>query len=596
MRRSIIQMWIEDGKPSSHREFTDLVQFNEALDKTLSESIQRYQADTEHQARLFETMMSSMPDPGFVLDLEGRFLYANDAMAAFQDRSRDDLIGKSFADICLPDSSGKSQTLSRVIRKKEKLHQEVVLEEEAGKRFIDYVYAPVIDDQGVVEAISGIARDVTEQKRSEEETWRLANFDALTGIPNRRLFEDRLNQNATHSNRTGIPFALLLIDLDHFKEVNDRLGHEAGDRLLQQSADRIKSCIRETDTVARLGGDEFTVLLLDLGDARLIEVIARDILDQLSAPFELDQERAMVSGSIGIAMFPEDTSDSRKLLNRADRAMYTAKGTGRNQLCFFSEVREQSPSERQQLIGDLRQALIHQQFRLYYQPIFELATGRVTKAEALLRWEHPQRGLLLPKEFLKLAEETGLIDELEDWVFAEASAQADQWSLDTGRSVQVSVNTSPLQFIHDTRKKPWEIHTNRRKEGASNVVVELAENTLVNGSPYLQERLKSLQDAGLELALDDFGTGCSSLTSLKRFNINYLKVAPAFLQTGARSTEREIFETIIMMAHRLGLKVMAEGVETAEQRDWLKEKKCDFAQGYLFARPLPVQELERFLH
>lgn len=595
LRRSVIQLWVEATKPSSSQDFTDLIQFNEAIDKTLSESVHHFQEAKDHQARLFETMMSSMPDPGFVLNLEGHFVYANDAMAAFLGKSREEILGKSFKQLCLPTTSGDAHTLSQVIKEKKKLHQEVVLQERPEKRYVDYDYAPVVDSGGVVEAVSGIARDVTERKRSEEQIWRQANFDALTNIPNRRLFKDRLNQHAAHSERTGAPFALLLIDLDHFKEVNDRLGHEAGDLLLQQAADRIAACIRETDTVARLGGDEFTVLLLDLGDAKLIETIARDILDQLATPFDLGLERATAYASIGIASFPEDTLDCKQLLNRADRAMYTAKGAGRNQLCFFRDINGQSLSERQQLVGDLRQALKQQHFKLYYQPIFELATGRVTKAEALLRWEHPQRGLLMPKEFLGVAEETGLIDELEDWVFAEAAAQADQWSQQAGRNVQISVNTSPLQFMHDTRKKPWEIHAGRENGAGCNLVVELSENALINDSKYLEERLNSLHNAGLELALSNFGTGSSSLESLKRLNINYLKVAPSFLRTGANSTERAIFETILIMAHKLGLKVMAEGVETAEQQDWLKARNCDYAQGYLFSEPLPRQEFELFL-
>lgn len=594
LRRSVIQLWVEAKEPSSPDEFNDLIQFNEALDKTLSESIQHFQVAKDRQTRLFETMMSSMPDPGFVLDLEGHFVYVNDAMAAFLGKHREEVLGESFEQLCLPTASSQADTLSQVIKKKRKLHQEVVLQRHSENRYVDYDYAPVVDGGGRVEAVSGIAHDVTERKRTEEQIWRQANFDALTNIPNRRLFKDRLNQHSAHSNRTGAPFALMLIDLDHFKEVNDRLGHEAGDLLLQQAADRIESCIRETDTVARLGGDEFTVLLLDLGDAKMIEMIARDILGKLATPFDLSPERVTIYGSIGIALFPEDTPDCKQLLNCADRAMYTAKGAGRNQLCFYRNVGERTLTGRHQLISDLRQSLIQQHFKLYYQPIFELATGRVTKAEALLRWEHPERGLLLPKEFLGIAEETGLIDELEDWVFAEAEAQADQWSRKVGRGFQVSVNTS-LQFMRNKRKKTLEIQADRPSDSGRNLVLELTENTFIDDSKDLEERMKSLQNAGFELALSNFGSGCSYLESLAYFNINYLKVAPTFLHTDHDSTERAIFETILIMAHKLGLEVMAEGVETAEQQDWLKARDCDYAQGYLFSEPLPRQRFERFL-
>ncbi|MDX1551889.1 MAG: bifunctional diguanylate cyclase/phosphodiesterase, partial [Marinobacter sp.] len=392
------------------------------------------------------------------------------------------------------------------------------------------------------------------------------------------------------------PFALLFIDLDHFKGINDRLGHDAGDQLLKMIAQRVNSCVRQSDTVARIGGDEFTVLLLDTGDRELIHGIASNILSELEKPFKLGENEASISGSIGITLFPEDAGTAQQLLSDADQAMYVAKHSGRNRLCYFTDVMKSDRTGRRQMINDLREAPLGDQLRLFYQPIIDLASGRIVKAEALLRWQHPQQGLKLPIEFLDLAEESGLMSSLEHWVFSEAATQSVKWSDLVDDSFQLTINSSPLQFTQNIHSKPWEAHLGTFQRSNAGIAIELTENVFLSDSEQLARSFSELKEAGVQLALDDFGTGYSSLAYLKRCDVNYLKIDQSFVRENeVGSNSHTIAETIIMMAHKLGLQVVAEGVETSEQRDWLKEAGCDFAQGFFFSKPMPAAEFEQLL-
>jgi len=432
---------------------------------------------------------------------------------------------------------------------------------------------------------------------AEQENLRRANFDSLTRLPNRNLFRDRLEKEVQSAKRTGKPLALLFLDLDRFKEVNDLLGHDAGDKLLRQCADRICACVRAADTVARLGGDEFTVILNDLESRAHVEDIAQKILDALARPFDLGQERVHVSGSIGITLHPDDGDDPERLVQNADQAMYVAKNAGRNQFRFFTRSMQEQAWHRITMMGELRNALPRKELQLHFQPVVELASGRVTKGEALLRWQHPQKGLLLPSEFIPLAEESGLIYEIGNWVFIQSSAWSKRWSEQTGALFQVSVNASPLQFMQRKRAMNWGRYLNELGMAWNSVSVEITEGVLFNTSLATEEQLLSMRDAGIQVAIDDFGTGYSSMAYLKKFDVDYLKIDQSFVRdTAPDSTSRTIAETIIVMAHKLGLKVIAEGIETPEQRDWLQHAGCDFGQGFLFSRPVPPEEFERLLH
>ncbi|MEO5935017.1 MAG: EAL domain-containing protein [Duganella sp.] len=439
--------------------------------------------------------------------------------------------------------------------------------------------------------------DVTAKKHSETLIWQQANFDTLTQLPNRRMFHDRLAHDIVKSQRERSSLAVLFIDLDHFKEVNDTLGHHQGDILLVDAARRIGACVRKSDTVARLGGDEFTVILSTLGQTDRVELIAQQILDSLRAPFALGQEQAFVSASIGITLYPDDALDIGDLLKHADQAMYAAKGAGRNRYSFFTPALQVAALNRMRLTNDLRGALAGGQLALYFQPIVHLESGRVHKAEALIRWNHPQRGVVSPLEFIPLAEASGLICDIGEWVFRESAQWVRRWRREHQADFQVSVNQSPLEFQReDGSYEAWLEHLRALGLPGQSMVVEITEGLLLDANTAVSNKLLQLRDAGIQVALDDFGTGYSSLSYLKKFDIDYLKIDRSFTRNLAPdSSDMALSGAIIVMAHKLGLKVIAEGVETPEQRDLLAAAGCDYGQGYLFAKPMPAEEFDAFL-
>jgi diguanylate cyclase (GGDEF)-like protein/PAS domain S-box-containing protein len=439
--------------------------------------------------------------------------------------------------------------------------------------------------------------DVTAKKQSEALIWQQANFDTLTHLPNRRMFLDRLGHDMLKSQRDKSRIAVLFIDLDHFKEVNDTLGHQQGDVLLVDAARRISACVRKSDTVARLGGDEFTVILCELDTPDQVERIAQDILTRILQPFALGQEQAFVSASIGITLYPDDALDIDSLLKHADQAMYAAKGAGRNRYSYFTPTLQVAALSRMRLTNDLRGALKGEQFELYFQPIVHLASGAIHKAEALIRWNHPQRGLVSPLEFIPLAESSGLIVEIGEWVFREAARWVQQWRREYHPDFQISVNQSPLEFQREGASYDgWLQHLQSLALPGQSLVVEITEGLLLDASNAVSNRLLQLRDAGIQVALDDFGTGYSSLSYLKKFDIDYLKIDRSFTRNLAPdSSDMALSEAIIVMAHKLDLKVIAEGVETPEQRDLLAAAGCDYGQGYLFAKPMPATQFDAFL-
>ncbi|MFS2005513.1 EAL domain-containing protein [Duganella sp. CT11-25] len=442
--------------------------------------------------------------------------------------------------------------------------------------------------------------DVTAKKQSETLIWQQANFDTLTQLPNRRMFHDRLAHDMLKSQRDHTRIAILFIDLDHFKEVNDTLGHAQGDILLVDAARRISACVRKSDTVARLGGDEFTVILSELGPAEQcerVERIAQDIIDSLRAPFELGQEQAFVSASIGITLYPDDALDIDDLLKHADQAMYAAKGAGRNRFSYFTPTLQVAALNRMRLTNDLRGALRGEQFELYFQPIVHLESGAIHKAEALIRWNHPQRGVVSPLEFIPLAEASGLILEIGDWVFHESARWVQRWRREHHPEFQVSVNQSPLEFQREGDSyQRWLRHLESLDLPGQSLVVEITEGLLLDANSAVSNKLLQLRDAGIQVALDDFGTGYSSLSYLKKFDIDYLKIDRSFTRNLAPdSSDMALSDAIIVMAHKLGLKVIAEGVETPEQRALLAAAGCDYGQGYLFAKPMPAAQFDQLL-
>ena len=439
--------------------------------------------------------------------------------------------------------------------------------------------------------------DITDKKKAEELIWTQANFDPLTGLPNRRMFNDRLSQEIKKAHRGERRLALMFIDLDHFKEINDILGHNVGDHLLKETANRLSACVRETDTVARLGGDEFTIIVSALDESAIAERIAQDILDKLVGPFHLDGETMYISASIGITIYPDDTTDVNELCKNADQAMYTAKRQGRNRFSYYTPAMRDQAERRMRLSNGLRVALEENQFQVYYQPIVDLTDGAIRKAEALIRWQHPERGLIEPGEFIAIAEETGRIVEIGDWVFRQAALQVKQWRQQYQAYFQISVNKSPVQFQNDEIfYKGWIEQMRELALSGDSVVIEITESLLLGKKQIVNEKLLLFRDAGIQVAIDDFGTGYSSLAYLKMYDIDYLKIDRSFIKNlQPDSSDLVVCEAIIAMAHKLGMKVVAEGVETIDQRELLVAAGCDYGQGFLFSKPVPATEFEALL-
>ncbi|OIQ98960.1 cyclic di-GMP phosphodiesterase Gmr [mine drainage metagenome] len=409
----------------------------------------------------------------------------------------------------------------------------------------------VRDANGAVRQRIAIFSDITDKKRSEEIIWRQANFDVLTGLPNRRLFHDRLMQELKRDEREQHSMALMFIDLDHFKEVNDTLGHEAGDNLLVQASKRIAGCIRESDTLARLGGDEFTIILPGLADPKRLGILADTIIHIIARPFMIGESTAYVSASIGITLYPQDADNLTSLLKNADQAMYVAKGKGRNQYSYFTSSMQDAAQTRLQLSNDLRKALEGGQFEIYYQPIIDLATGQAAKAEALLRWHHPRLGFVSPAVFIPLAEEIGLINSIGDWVFRQSALKAKQWCNDSNSrrlsAMQISVNKSPRQFITGESNLGLLDWLRALDIPPSCIVVEITEGLLMDDRAEVQEKLLAFRDAGIQVSLDDFGTGYSAMSYLQRFDIDYLKIDQSFVRNMVQNPgDHAIAEAIIV--------------------------------------------------
>lgn len=440
--------------------------------------------------------------------------------------------------------------------------------------------------------------DITQMKEAEGRIWKQANFDELTQLPNRRMFRDRLDQDLKRARRDRTGVALLFVDLDRFKEVNDTLGHDKGDILLVEAARRIRECVRETDIVSRFGGDEFTVALPGLESSSPVQFITQKIIDALSgAPFAVGSERVFVTASIGITLYPDDATEPEDLFKNADQALYAAKAAGRNRFSYFTPELQVAAVARMRLTSDMRGALSGGQFSLHFQPVVEMSTGRTRKAEALIRWHHPQQGLISPAEFIPIAEASGLIVEIGAWVFREAMAWVKRWRNAGHGDFQLSINQSPREFQSDGNNySEWIRRLQEAGLPGQCLVVEITEGLLLDAGSEVKAKLLELSRAGIEVALDDFGVGYSSLSYLKNLHIDYLKIDRSFTRNLAPgSSDMALSEAIIVMAHKLGLKVIAEGVETAAQLDLLRAAGCDYGQGYLFARPMTAEAFERFL-
>jgi len=440
-------------------------------------------------------------------------------------------------------------------------------------------------------------QDISERIQNEKQLQYLAHYDALTNLPNRVLFTDRLDQSLARARWHGRAVAVLFLDLDRFKIINDTLGHNVGDQALQALSERLKSCVREGDTVARLGGDEFAIVLEDIASADDVAPSARKVLDVLSQPFLLDKHEFIITTSIGISLFPLDGGNTHTLLKHADIAMYRAKEEGRNTYQFYSADMSAKAFERLNLETNLRHALEREEFVLYYQPQQNLADGRVFGVEALLRWRHPDLGLISPMEFIPLLEETGLIIPVGEWVLNTACLQARAWNDSGLKPLRMSVNLSGRQINNSNFIATVEQVLKHSKFDQVLLELEMTESVLMHNMQTTIKTLETISEIGVRLAIDDFGTGYSSLSYLKRFPIDTLKIDRSFIHDLTQNPEdATLVEAIIAMGRTLHLNVIAEGVETEQQVKFLRMYDCDSIQGYLISQPLPAQELTGLLH
>jgi diguanylate cyclase (GGDEF)-like protein len=456
--------------------------------------------------------------------------------------------------------------------------------------------APLRDASGRARGAIGAALDITARKRSEERIQELAYQDALTGLPNRRLFSDRLNVAVAQARRHEERLAVLFLDLDRFKLVNDSLGHSVGDELIRAVAQRLRSSVREGDTVARLGGDEFTLLLPGLAEAVDAAKVADKVLESLRLPFELDGRELFVTASIGISLFPDDGEATEALVKNADAAMYRAKERGRDGYELYRPAMTAAAVERLALEGHLRRALAHGELSLHYQPILDLATGRVHALEALLRWIHPTLGPVVPADFVPLAEATGLIHPLGRWVLRAACEQARAWQAGGQEGVGVAVNLSARQFQQPDLIAQVRAALESSGLPAPLLELEITESGAMESAESAGRTLRELKSLGVRLSIDDFGTGYSSLSYLRGFPIDTLKIDRSFVRdVNADSDDAAIVATVIAMAHALKLRVVAEGVETREQLAFLAARGCDRIQGHLASPPVPAEDVPGLL-
>jgi len=550
----------------------------------------------------YQKLYDLAPDANFLIAADGTIKSVNQFGADYLGYRKEELIGNSaFATVYEADRELAQQQIARIFSQ-EPAASEMELRKVRKDGLILWVRERnklLFDKNGIPIELQITCRDITERKQAEEQLLQNAFHDALTGLPNRALFMDRLGQAAEHAKRhENYLFAVLFLDLERFKVINDSLGHLLGDQLLIGIASRLKSCLRATDTVARLGGDEFTILLEDVEDVSDAILATKRVQEELTSPFTLDGQEVFTSASIGIALSTTGYDQPEDMLRDADIAMYRAKRQGSAGYEIFNPDMHTQAVATLQLETDLRLAIERQEFRLQYQPIVSLETGKLIGFEALVRWQHPQRGLILPTEFIPMAEETGLITRICQWVLRVACNQLHTWQLQLPVTppLLISVNLSGKQFTQPDLITQIHHILQETNLDASSLRLEITEVGIMDGAESADGTLLQLRNLGVQLCIDDFGTGYSSLGRLHQFPINGLKIDRSFVsQIGLEKGNSEIVETIVTLAHKLGVDVTAEGVETTEQLAQLRELRCEYGQGYFFSEPLDTEAAEALI-
>ncbi len=602
-RNEISRRWLE-RKPVQETSFDTAFQFIAVASPVfilfccwvfwLRKSRLAIRRNEDYLKAIFDAEMESVK----VISSEGKLMQINPAGLAlldYQDKPSE-IIGQKYQQWVVLEDRLAYLKMNKRVQQGESAELIYQIENINGRRWLETQAVPLVDPESGKTSILAVSRDITEKKNAEKQIWKHANFDSLTDLPNRRMFHDHLVQEIKASHRNSLSLALLFLDLDHFKQINDELGHQVGDLLLKDVAARVVSCVRESDIVSRLSGDEFTVILSELEHKKSAEHIVNKILHALKKPFMLGDENAYISVSIGIAFYPEDAEDSQKLIQKADMAMYSAKEMGRNRFSYFTQSMQDAALYRLQMLKDLHVALREDQFQLRYQPIVELSTGRIHKVEALLSWNHPTRGQVNTEEFIRLAEDSGLIKKIGDWVFEEAIRKLSLWQQTYDTDIQLSINKSPIQFNIKKSHYDWLHLLDKYHINGEQIVIEITESLLLNSTKNVLERLEKYRERGIQIAVDDFGTGYSALSYLNKFNLDYLKIDCSFTENIITdASAMALTEAITVMAHKLGLKVIAEGIETEEQLKVLRAVGCEYGQGFIFDKPLLAKDFELVL-
>ena len=549
--------------------------------------------DSEERFRAFfelSGMGAIQADPA-----SGRFIMVNRSFCELTGYGSEELLSLSFREITHPDDwPADSDSYEKLLRGElAQYDREIRYLHKEGHAVWVHISRTLLrraGGRGEPLRVLGIVHDITDRKRMEREIIEMAHHDALTGLPNRRLFIELAQIEMAQASRNHKKMAFVFLDLDRFKEVNDTFGHEAGDKLLKEVALRIRKSLRKSDTIARIGGDEFNIIIADLHRAEGSAEIARKIVDSFRVPFLIAGHELHVTASIGLSIYPDDDRDMETLFRYADIAMYHAKETGKNNFQFYNPSINVHSAQRIKMESRMRQAIAKGELMLYYQPLADIRTGKMVCAEALVRWRHPEMGLLEPKNFIPLAEETGYITAIDEWVLEAVCSQAKQWRQAGLPPVCFTVNLSSRVF---------------QKAGFASGIARILKDTgLPAGSLYLEitetlameniqltaSQLAQLSGLGVQISIDDFGTGYSSLNYLKRLPIGRLKIDRSFIKDIATDPDdRAIINAVVAMAHNMKMKVIAEGVETADQLDFLRQAGCDEMQGFLYSRPLPAE-------
>lgn len=598
LRARVTKSWGVEQRGLAEKDIDELVRFNEAIDQLIANSIASFSAIKDQVSRLVEAMLKASPDPAAIFDPDARYLFLNTSMENLVNATRKDVIGKTPIELGLDLAPGLVEAITKAATTGQTQHREYYHQSPSGyDLYLDCQLAPVYNSQNEVEAVVKTSRDITERKKTHHEVWRSANFDSLTGIPNRRLFMDRLESTLLDATQNSSVFALLFIDLDRFKQANDQLGHEAGDRLLVQVAKRMGSSVRATDTLARLGGDEFTLILQQTSQDGAKEA-ARALLTSVERVFEVDSHKIHISASIGLTFYPDDGMSVSQLMHNADQAMYAAKAHGGHQFRVYDASMAETESDHMRMNRELDDALREGQLEVYYQPIIDIRTGTIARAEALLRWNHPRRGLLTPEAFLSITEHSGMTDRITAFVLEDAVTCSLLWRDQHDQAFPININESPASFVTRSLVDQWRARLTEIGLDVSQITMELTPDSLKNISASGFNPIRSLGLAGLRLhlAIDDFGIEPFSMSTLQEFRMESVKIDRDLIKDAGQGGDAdEVLEAIVAMTHAINVAVVGVGVEKVEQLEFLTRIGCDYAQGFLFSQPLNRQDFEVLL-